>query len=127
MIKVSQIPILPVVIYDEDAVHRYVRGVIMESKRVFTKEHSKRGRGRKYGSHIASAAGDFPAKHMGALLEGTQTKISNNEGVIGTNVHYSVYLANGTMKMAARKMYREALDIALNSSSHLLKNHVRYK
>lgn len=63
--------------------------------------------------HQASQAGQWPAVDSGNLRINTRLRITEDEGEIGSNVDYAEYLATGTRKMGARKLYREALDLAI--------------
>jgi hypothetical protein len=131
MIKVEQLPKQPKLIYDKAIVRDYLKNTIKDAKSYFVAEHSKKGRGRIYRKrgrvHRASAAGDFPAKDTGLLLRTTKVNSNSDEAVLGTNTHYAVYLTKGTIKMAARKMYREALNAALKQENHSLDGFIRYK
>jgi phage gpG-like protein len=65
--------------------------------------------GRYYGSHRASASGEYPARRTSALYKSVDSKVTESQVEIGTNKPYSIYLAAGTSKMAKRKMSKEAL------------------
>lgn len=131
MIRIRQTPKLPQIIKDESRLRQYLHAVANEAKDVFKREHSAKGKGRIYkrrgATHQASAAGDFATKQSGALLSATEANSSKTEAVLGTNTHYALYLTTGTKKMAARKMFREALNMALNETNQNLDGYVRYK
>ncbi len=60
-------------------------------------------RGRKYGTHQASAAGESPANITGKLRSSVYKRAHGyNEIDIGASADYASYLEEGTYKMARR-------------------------
>ena len=98
---------------DEAGIEQWLAHVVREAGNVLQREMRKGGRGRVYhrrrGWHRASAPGDYPAVDTGRLAAGTRMRVNYPEGEIGSSVPYAKYLQFGTKKMAARKLYREAL------------------
>ena len=66
--------------------------------------------GRIYGSHQASAAGEYPAKMTGKLAESVKIENSNLRLTIGEAADYAQYLEIGTAKMAARPHLRPSVE-----------------
>lgn len=74
--------------------------------------------GRVYGSHVASAPGEYPASHHGRLSASYVIESNGVESVtVGTNVPYSRYLRAGTSKMAPRQFLMDALKYTLANNS----------
>lgn len=69
--------------------------------------------GRYYGSHRASAPGEYPANKSGTLASGIRKRITPTEAEIGTTDMHGFYLREGTTRMAPRKMSDAALTEAL--------------
>ena len=63
--------------------------------------------------HQASQTGQWPAVDSGNLRINTRMRFAATEGEIGSNVDYAEYLATGTSRMGARKLYKEALDLSI--------------
>lgn len=66
--------------------------------------------------HIASASGQWPAIDTGNLRINTRMRVTPFEGELGSNVDYAEYLQFGTRKMKPRKLYIEALDMAIEDN-----------
>lgn len=58
--------------------------------------------GALYGTHQASAPGEFPAIDTGALVNSIQTEMQGLQGIVYTNQEYAVYLEYGTIRMSPR-------------------------
>lgn len=69
--------------------------------------------GRMYGSHRASAPGEYPANETGRLVRSIKTRAAPNQVSIGTTIHYGRWLADGTSRMGKRKMSQQALEETL--------------
>lgn len=107
---------------DDEAVEKWLKKTVLEARNIFIKGMSKGGRGRRYGSHRASLAGDYPATDTGRLASGTAMEINGFTGALGTNVKYAEYLSEGTRNsegaiiMLPRKMYKDALEEAIQTN-----------
>lgn len=117
-IKVSQSPKLVSLMRDNAAISRYLKDVVNDAKKVFVDSSLASGGGRSYKRngrvHVASLPGAFPAKYTGNLIKGTETKYTAMSVTLGTNITYAIYLNDGTAKMAARQMYKDALNISVS-------------
>lgn len=74
------------------------------------------GSGRVYGSHVASAPGEPPAKWTGNL-RGSFKPVVTDEGMtvkvgVRSGVKYASYLEDGTRRMAARPFRDRVLEKA---------------
>lgn len=69
--------------------------------------------GRMYGSHRASAPGEYPANKSGDLASGIRQRVSSTEAEVGTTDMHGFYLRMGTRNMRPRKMSDAALKEAL--------------
>lgn len=69
--------------------------------------------GRRYGSHQASAPGEYPAIVSRKLLRSIKKRVTSVDSEVGSNVFYSRFLADGTSKMAPRSMSRRAMEEAI--------------
>lgn len=74
--------------------------------------YTRRG-GRR---HQASAPGEYPAVDSGGLIASLRSHQRVDEVGLGTNQRYSIYLRQGTGKMARRKMSDDALRYGINVS-----------
>lgn len=66
--------------------------------------------------HQASRTGQWPAVDTGNLRINTRMRFDTFEGEIGSNVEYAEYLQAGTSRMGARKLYNEALLMAIEDN-----------
>jgi hypothetical protein len=58
----------------------------------------------------ASTPGQYPAVRTGKLKGSVRSEVRGETSVtVGSNMHYSIYLRQGTSKMARRKMSDDAL------------------
>jgi hypothetical protein len=81
-----------------NSVYAFMRGVASEkSGRIYAKRNR------------ASAPGEYPARQTGLLLSTTNYEIAGDTLTIGSSAPYASYLQNGTSRMAARKLFNEAL------------------
>lgn len=100
------------------AIRRYLQAVADETENVLRDEMvSGRKSGRVYrrrgGSHRASAPGEFPARDSGRLVRSIKKRVTLREATVGTTMFYAKFLADGTSKMARRKMSEDAMKKAL--------------
>lgn len=59
--------------------------------------------GAMYGTHQASAPGEYPAIDTGALINSVQSEMETDlVGVVYTNSNYAMYLEYGTINMSPR-------------------------
>ena len=102
---------------DDHVLQRWLKEVVIEAQNVFQRETRRGGKGRVYKrgrrTHRASRPGDFPAVDTGRLTTGTRIAVSGFKGEVGSNVPYASFLMTGTRHMAKRKMYDDALLLAL--------------
>jgi phage gpG-like protein len=98
---------------DKDAIRRFLFNVADESFKAFKSGilSSKHGRiyQRQGRTHRASAPGEYPARDSGALLASLDTHVTDTQATIGTNMFYSIFLREGTSRMARRRMSDDAL------------------
>jgi hypothetical protein len=66
--------------------------------------------GRKYGSHIASAPDETPARITGRLGNSLHMRVAKNELLIADTSGYGAYLEFGTKRIKARKGVVQAID-----------------
>lgn len=83
--------------------------------------------GRLYGSHRASAPGEYPANKTGVLARSITIRRTSNDVTIGTTVSYGKYLADGTYKMAPRKMSKEAMQAAIPEARARFRRWIYFK
>lgn len=90
-----------------------------EAERIFRRGISSTKTGRVYRRsggrlHQASKAGDWPARDSGELYQSISSRVTGITRMeIGTTKAYSIYLREGTSRMARRKMSDDALREAL--------------
>lgn len=110
--------------------HDLSENSIKAFRKDMTGPHSGRTYYRKGGAHRASAPGEFPATESGALMASIDTEVrmgGNAMSVtIGTNTAYAGFLADGTSRMAKRKMSKEALIEGIKMT-HFTKSYARFK
>ncbi|MGY3615668.1 hypothetical protein [Bradyrhizobium sp. USDA 10063] len=63
----------------------------------------------------ASAPGAWPNIRTGRLKGSIRTEVTNDSMTIGSNMPYSIYLRNGTSRMARRKMSDDALKEGMSA------------
>lgn len=63
--------------------------------------------------HRASAPGQFPANDYGLLRKSIRSETTKDSATVGSNMPYSLFLRDGTVNMAPRKMSKEALGIGI--------------
>lgn len=103
---------------DRMAIRRYLQAVADETENVLRDEMvSGRKSGRVYRrrgrSHRASAPGEYPARDSGRLFRSIKKRVTLHDATVGTTVFYAKFLADGTSKMAKRKMSEDAMKKAL--------------
>src|SRR5437868_4634767 len=79
--------------------------------------------GKAYGKHVASAPGESPAVDSSNLTNSIATLIAANrlEAKIGTPVDYSLFLEEGTSKMAARPLWEKTANDSLPTLENILR------
>lgn len=60
--------------------------------------------------HKASAPGEYPAKLTGKVVGGQQYKVTNKQLILGNTAPHSVYLEDGTTKMAPRTFLKPLVE-----------------
>lgn len=77
--------------------------------------------GNRYGAHVASAPGESPAVDSGNLTGSIDIVQANTlEAKIGTPVEYSLYLEDGTSRMAARPLWARTAKESLPTLQAML-------
>lgn len=69
--------------------------------------------GRMYGTHQASAAGEYPKTQTGALVASIQKSLLPLAVTVGTSLDHGRYLEFGTSRMAARPWLRPSYNWVL--------------
>lgn len=77
--------------------------------------------------HRASAPDEYPANMSGALRNSIDYTLTNTSVTIGTDTPYAGYLAEGTTKMSARRMSKEAMMEAIPTQISKLRRAVRFQ
>lgn len=72
----------------------------------------------------SSRAGEFPANQRNALIRSISSEVGQSDVTVGSNMPYSIWLREGTRKMAARKMAPDALNEAMPRVRSLLRGFV---
>lgn len=84
----------------EQALKDILPDVLKENRRLIRNTQKT---GRMYGMHQASAQGEAPANRTGRLYQSGNYGVRNwQQGYIGENVDYAVFLELGTRKMRKR-------------------------
>lgn len=105
--------------FDQSQAEKWVAETVNHARNIFnigTRDGPQTGRiYRKASSivHQASKAGQWPAVDTGNLRINTRTRFNGLEGELGSNVEYAEYLQVGTRKMSPRKLYKEAMEMAI--------------
>lgn len=89
-------------------------------------QHEGRVYRRKGRSHQASAPSEYPAADSGKHRKTISHKVTTNQVVIGSGMHYAIYLREGTSRMARRKMSDDALKEAMVLEAGTLGEYVRF-
>lgn len=63
----------------------------------------------------ASAPGAWPNIRSGGLYRSIRTEVRSDSVTIGSNMRYSIYLREGTSRMARRKMSDDALKAGIKA------------
>lgn len=117
----------PSIYEDKSRKVAFLHAVARNSENAFKNGMTGPHSGRMYGSHQASAPGEFPANHKGPLLASIASEVrGSSEMEVGSNKFYSKFLAHGTRKMRPRKMSKEALQIGVAGSFASLRGFVRF-
>ena len=92
-----------------------VTSALQEFGKVLKEDHVRKlttgpRSGRLYGSHRASAAGEYPAKRTGKLAGSVATKVSGKQLRFGEQAFYAKFLEDGTRKMGARPHVKPSVD-----------------
>lgn len=109
---------------------RAIEKAMVEWGKVLKKDHVRKlttgsRSGRLYGSHRASAAGEYPAKQTGALAASVSVKTSGKKLTFAESAPYAGFLENGTKKMAARPHFKKSVEANLPQLATMLDNHIR--
>lgn len=72
--------------------------------------------------HRASAPGQWPAVDTGQLRIRTKIRVSQTDAELGSNLSYAKWLQNGTRRMKPRKLFSEAMEMAVQETIDLLPN-----
>lgn len=67
----------------------------------------------------ASTPSQYPAIRSGKLRASIGTRVTDSEMTIGSNMFYSIFLREGTRRMARRKMSDDALKEGMRSAGRL--------
>lgn len=108
---------------------RFLSAAAHESEDVFRIEMAK----AKSGIHWpglprrSSRPGEYPANQRGALRDSISSDSSATEMTVGSNVPHSIFLREGTSKMARRKMSDNAMQEAVPRVRSMLKGWVEWK
>ena len=80
-------------------------------KNDFLKEYNEGIKtGRRYGSHLASAPNETPARITGRLGNSLQMRVAKNELLIADTSGYGAYLEFGTERIKSRKGVLQAIN-----------------
>ena len=109
---------------------RAIEKAMDEWGKVLKKDHVRKlttgsRSGRLYGSHRASAAGEYPAKQTGALAASVSVKTSGKKLTFAESAPYAGFLENGTKKMAARPHFVKSVESNLPKLTTMLDNNIR--
>ena len=108
--------------HDRKAIRKYLKDVADKSEETFVRRiKSGPKTGRMYGSHQASAPGEYPANRTGTLAGSVGSRSSDTEAEVGSNAPYSGYLRDGTRRMARRRMSDDALKETMDTMRGKLK------
>lgn len=81
--------------------------------------------GRLYGTHRASAPGEYPASRSGNLVKSVGVDLGNKQLVFGEGVHYAKYLEHGTGKMEPRPHLKRSADDKIQDLQALFDKKIR--
>lgn len=109
---------------------RAIEKAMVEWGKVLKKDHVRKlttgGRsGRLYGSHRASAAGEYPAKQTGALAASVSVKTSGKKLTFAESAPYAGFLENGTKKMAARPHFKKSVEANISKLGYMLDTNIK--
>lgn len=111
---------LPNPVIDDARIAQWIENRLNDARNTFIRNVSRgAGGGRMYGSHKASAPGEYPVTDTGRLVNSVDYQMTGpREGKLISDIVYAAYLTSGTFKMAPRKMLVEALEEALDARPH---------
>lgn len=116
---------------DKSITTRFLADVAKDVEKHFKESLDGKKSGRMYTyrgrPHRASAPGEFPANMSGALKESISSTSNYKEAVIGSNVEYSKWLAEGRTRMSPRSMSKEALQEVVPTMSSRLRGFIRFE
>jgi len=80
--------------------------------------------GRLYGTHRASAPGEYPANRSGALVRSVGVDVKNKQLTFGEGADYAKYLEHGTRNMEARPHLRRSADAKIGHLEKLFNSKI---
>ena len=119
---------MPKVVKDDSIKRRFLDAVAHESEDAFRVGLAAPKSGVHYPGlpRRSSRAGEYPANQGGALRDSISSESNAKEATVGSNVHYSIYLREGTSKMAARRMAPDALAEGIPKARSILRGWVKW-
>src|SRR5262245_5059366 len=101
---------------DERLITHWIEARLNDARNHFIRNVSRGGgAGRQYGSHRASAPGEYPATDEGRLVNSIDYRMTGpRSGRLHSDLIYAGYLTTGTERMAPRKMLVDALNETLS-------------
>ena len=117
---------------DEKVIRGFLVATARDSERAFKEGIASPKHGRLYRrsggrTHRASAPGEYPARDSGATERSISSRVRKREATIGTSTFYARFLAEGTSRMAPRRMSRDALEEGIETARHRLKGFATWK
>ena len=115
---------------------RAIEKAMVEWGKVLKKDHVRKlttgsRSGRLYGSHRASAAGEYPAKQTGALAASVSVKTSGKKLNFAESAPYAGYLEDGTksklgnVKMLPRPHFKKSVEANISKLGYMLDTNIK--
>lgn len=109
---------------------RAIEKAMVEWGKVLKKDHVRKlttgsRSGRLYGSHRASAAGEYPAKQTGALAASVSVKTSGKKLTFSETAFYAGFLENGTKKMLPRPHFKKSVEANISKLGYMLDTNIK--
>lgn len=104
---------------DRKRVDDFLEGIGKDAVLIFRRGERASGR--------LSRPGEYPAIQTGALNASLDYVVGANQVEVGTNVFYSIFLRNGTRKMARRAMSDNAMRASIARNEGKLKRWIRWQ
>lgn len=103
--------------YNRANVRSFLRDAADTSEKVFKAGVSKKKTGIKHAGlpNRSSRPSEYPANQSGRLRGSIKSRVNASEAEVGSGMYYSMFLRNGTRRMARRKMSDDAMKEALPS------------